>query len=113
MLDTQTVGPASELAATNAARYPNESAYRGGHLRSDLFLEPFGTQSLSVLPGARIRGRFPVLIVDRDQERIGFDGEFGADVAAWQAVPVTIEGQADIFVHRCLGRVAVSGNERR
>lgn len=49
MLDIQTVRPALELAATNAARYPNESAaYRGGHLRPALFSRTGGPSAANL-----------------------------------------------------------------
>jgi hypothetical protein len=57
-------------------------------LRTDLLFETFGSQGLAALPGA---GDFVMLIVDGDGGRIGFDGEFGADVTRRQAVAVAIE----------------------
>ena len=43
------------------------------------------------MPGVWRRGHFLVPIVDGDRGRIGFDGEFGADVAGWHAVAVAVE----------------------
>jgi hypothetical protein len=87
-------------------------AFRGRHLGADLFFETFGSEGLAALPGAGVAGDLLMLMVERDGRGIGFDGEFGSDVARRYAVAVTVEGQPDIFVDQRLDRLTVIGQQR-